>query len=73
MTRASSLLTISAAVAAMLAVSACNKRDDQSAGQTVDKGVASAEAEVKDAKDAKDATKAAAAKVGRTATASDTS
>jgi osmotically-inducible protein OsmY len=61
MTRASNLLTISAAVAAMLALSACNKRDDQSAGQTVDKGVASAKAEMKDAKDA---TKDAAANVG---------
>lgn len=65
MTRASNLLTISAAVAAMLALSACNKRDDQSAGQTVDKGVASAKAEMKDAKDA---TKDAAANVGAAVT-----
>jgi len=65
MTRASNLLTISAAVAAMLAVSACNKRDDQSAGQTVDKGVASAKAEMKDAKEA---TKDAAANVGAAVT-----
>ena len=65
MTRASNLLTISAAVAAMLAVSACNKRDDQSAGQTVDKGVASAKAEMKDAKEA---TKDAAADVGAAVT-----
>jgi osmotically-inducible protein OsmY len=65
MTRASNLLTISAAVAAMLAVSACNKRDDQSAGQTVDKGVASAKAEMKDAKEA---TKEAAADVGAAVT-----
>lgn len=65
MTRASNLLTISAAVAAMLAVSACNKRDDQSAGQTVDKGVASAKAEMKDAKEA---TKDAAAGVGAAVT-----
>ncbi len=65
MTRASNLLTISAAVAAMLAVAACNKRDDQSAGQTVDKGVASAKAEMKDAKEA---TKDAAANVGAAVT-----
>jgi len=65
MTHASNLLTISAAVAAMLAVSACNKRDDQSAGQTVDKGVASAKAEMKDAKEA---TKDAAANVGAAVT-----
>jgi osmotically-inducible protein OsmY len=65
MTRASNLLTISAAVAAMLALSACNKRDDQSAGQTVDKGVASAKAEMKDAKEA---TKDAAANAGSAAT-----
>jgi osmotically-inducible protein OsmY len=65
MTRASNLLTISAAVAAMLALSACNKRDDQSAGQTVDKGVASAKAEMKDAKEA---TKDAAANVGAAVT-----
>jgi len=65
MTHASNLLTISAAVAAMLAVSACNKRDDQSTGQTVDKGVASAKAEMKDAKEA---TKDAAANVGAAVT-----
>ncbi|HYN60254.1 MAG TPA: BON domain-containing protein [Rubrivivax sp.] len=65
MTRASNLLTISAAVAAMLALSACNKRDDQSAGQTVDKGVASAKAEMKDAKEA---TKDAAANAGSAVT-----
>ena len=65
MTRASNLLMISAAVAAMLALSACNKRDDQSAGQTVDKGVASAQAEMKDAKEA---TKDAAANVGAAVT-----
>ena len=65
MTRASNLLTISAAVAGMLALSACNKRDEQSAGQTVDKGVASAKAEMKDAKEA---TKDAAANVGDAAT-----
>ena len=52
MTRASNLLTISAAVAAIVALSACNKRDDQTVGQTVDKGVASAKAEMKDAKEA---------------------
>ena len=65
MTRASNLLTISAAVAAMFALSACNKRDDPSAGQTVDKGVASAKAEMKDAKEA---TKDAAANVGAAVT-----
>jgi len=65
MTRASNLLTISAAAAAMLAVAACNKRDDQSAGQTVDKGVASAKGEMKDAKEA---TKDAAANVGAAVT-----
>jgi hyperosmotically inducible periplasmic protein len=61
MTRASNLLTISAAVAAIVALSACNKRDDQTVGQTVDKGVASAKAEMKDAKEA---TKEAAGNVG---------
>jgi len=61
MTRSSNLLTISAAAVAMLALSACNKRDDQTVGQTVDKGVASATAEVKDAKEA---IKDAAANVG---------
>ena len=65
MTRASNLLMISAAVAAMLALSACNKRDDQSAGQTVDRGVASAKVEMKDAKEA---TKDAAANVGAAVT-----
>jgi osmotically-inducible protein OsmY len=65
MTRSSNLLTISAAVAAMLALSACNKRDDQTVGQTVDKGVASVKAEMKDAKEA---TKDAAANVGAAAT-----
>lgn len=65
MTRSSNLLTISAAVAAMLVLSACNKRDDQTVGQTVDKGVASANAEMKDAKEA---TKDAAAIVGAAAT-----
>jgi osmotically-inducible protein OsmY len=64
MTRSSHLLTISAAVAAMLALSACNRRDDQTVGQTVDKGVASAKAEMKDAKEA---TKDAAANVGAAA------
>ena len=65
MTRASNLLTISAAVAAIVALSACNKRDDQTVGQTVDKGVASAKAEMKDAKEA---TKDAAANVGAAVT-----
>lgn len=64
MTRPSNLLTISAAVAAMLALSACNKRDDQTVGQTVDRGVASAKAEMKDAKEA---TKDAATNVGAAA------
>jgi osmotically-inducible protein OsmY len=64
MTRSTNLLTISAAVAAMLALSACNKRDDQTVGQTVDKGVASAKAEVKDVKEA---TKDGAANVGAAA------
>jgi len=52
MSRISSLLTISAAVATMLALSACDKRDDQTVGQAVDSGVASAKAEMKDAKEA---------------------
>jgi len=64
MTRSSNLLTISAAVAAMLILPACTKRDDQTVGQTVDKGVASAKAEMKDAKEA---TKDAAASVGAAA------
>ena len=61
MTRASNLLTISAAMVALLALSACNKRDDQTVGQTVDKGVAAASSEMKGAKEA---TKDAAANVG---------
>ena len=65
MPRAFNLLTISAAVAAMLAMSACNKRDDQTVGQTVDKGVATAKAEMKDAKEA---TKDAATNVGAAVT-----
>ena len=65
MTRASNLLMISAAVAAMLALSACNKRDDQTVGQTVDRGVASAKAEMKDAKEA---TKDVAANAGAAVT-----
>lgn len=52
MTRSSSILTISAAVAAMIALSACNQRDDQTVGQTVDKALASAKTEMKDAKEA---------------------
>lgn len=64
MTRSSNLLTIAAAVAAMFTLSACNKRDDQTVGQTVDKGVASAKAELKDAKEA---AKDAAANVGAAA------
>lgn len=65
MTRTSSLLSVSVAVAAMLALSACNKRDDQTVGQSLDKGVASAKAELKDAKEA---TKAAVASAGTAAT-----
>lgn len=65
MTRTSRLLTISAAVAAMLALSACDKRDDQTVGQAVDSGVASAKAELKDAKEA---VKDAAVLVGAAAT-----
>jgi osmotically-inducible protein OsmY len=64
MTRASNLLTISAVVATMLALSACDKRADQTGGQAVDKGVASAQANVKDATEA---TKDAAANVGTAA------
>ena len=64
MTRSTTLLTIAAAVAAMLALSACDKRDDQTVGQTVDKGVASAKAELKDATEA---IKDAAADVGAAA------
>jgi osmotically-inducible protein OsmY len=52
MTRSSNTLTIFAAVAAMIALSACNQRDDQTVGQTVDKTLASAKAEMKDAKEA---------------------
>lgn len=57
MTRYSMFLTISAAVAAMFTLSACDKRDDQTVGQSVDRGVASAKAEMNDVKEAtKDAT-----------------
>ena len=65
MTRASNLLTISAAVAAVVALSACNKLDGPTVGQTVDKGIASAKVEMKDAKEA---TKEAAANVGAAVT-----
>lgn len=64
MTRYAHLLTISATAAALLALSACNKRDDQTVGQTLDKGVASAKAEFQVAKDA---TKEAAAQGGAAA------
>lgn len=36
----------------MIALSACNQRDDQTVGQTVDKALASAKNEMKDAKEA---------------------
>ncbi|MDP2007489.1 MAG: BON domain-containing protein [Rubrivivax sp.] len=65
MNRSFPLLSISAAVAAMFALSACDKRDDQTMGQSVDKGVASAKAEMNDAKEA---TKDAVAKGGAAAT-----
>ena len=65
MTRSSCLLTISAAVAAVLALSACSKRDDQTVGQSLDKGVATAKAELNDAKEA---TQSAAASAGTAAT-----
>jgi len=61
MTHASKILMFSATVATMLAVSACNKRDEPTAGQIVDKNVASAKAEFKDVKEA---TKDTAANVG---------
>ncbi len=61
MTRSSNLLTISAAVAAMLALAACDNRDGRTVGQSVDKGVATAKSEMKDATQA---TKEAAANVG---------
>jgi len=65
MTRYSYLLTISAAVTAVFTLSACDKRDDRTVGQTVDSGVASAKAELRDAKEA---TKDAAAKSAVAAT-----
>lgn len=65
MTRFSNLLTISAVVAAVFTLSACDKRDDRTVGQTVDSGVASAKAELKDATQA---TKDAAAKSAVAAT-----
>lgn len=65
MTRLSKLLTISAAVAAVFTLSACDKRDDRTVGQTVDSGVASAKAELRDAKEA---TKDAAARSAVAAT-----
>jgi osmotically-inducible protein OsmY len=61
MTRSTNLLTISAAVAAMFALSACDQRDDRTIGQSVDKGVATAKSEMKEATQA---TKEAAANVG---------
>lgn len=64
MTRSFKLLTISAAVAAMLALSACNQREDQTLGQSIDKGVASAKSEMKDANAA---IKDAAANIGAAA------
>ena len=64
MTRSSNLLMIAVAAAAMLTLSACDKRDDQTVGQTIDKGLAGAKAELKDAKEA---TKEAASKGGAAA------
>lgn len=64
MTRSSNLLAIAAAATAVLALSACDKRDDQTLGQTVDKGMASAKAEMNDANAA---AKEAASNVGAAA------
>jgi hypothetical protein len=64
MTRSRNLLTVSAAVAALLALSACDQRNDRTVGETVDKGIATAKSEMKDAKEA---TKGAAADVGAAA------
>ena len=64
MTRSSNLLTACAAVAAMLALSACNQRDDQTMGQAVDSAAATAKAEMKDAKEK---TRDAAADLGTAA------
>lgn len=64
MTRSSNLLTACAAVAAMLALSACNQRDDQTMGQAVDSAAATAKAEMKDAKET---TRDAAADLGTAA------
>ena len=65
MTRCSNLLTISVTAAAMFALSGCDKRDDRTVGQTVDSGVATAKAEMRDAEEA---TKNAAAKSAVAAT-----
>jgi hyperosmotically inducible periplasmic protein len=64
MTRYTHSLAIGATLAALLALSACNKRDDQTVGQAVDQGVASAKDEMKDAQQA---TKDAAAQAGAAA------
>jgi hyperosmotically inducible periplasmic protein len=64
MPRYTNSLAIGATLAALLALSACNQRDDQTVGQAVDQGVASAKAEMKDAQQA---TKDAAAQAGAAA------
>jgi hyperosmotically inducible periplasmic protein len=52
MPRSINLLTVSAAVMAMFALAACDRRDDQTVGQSVDKSVAAARSGMNDAKDA---------------------
>jgi hyperosmotically inducible periplasmic protein len=52
MTRTPKLLAISAAALALVALSACNNREDKTMGQAVDQSVATANSEMKDAKEA---------------------
>jgi hyperosmotically inducible periplasmic protein len=52
MLRSINLLTIPAAVMAMFAMAACDRRDDQTVGQSVDRGIAAAQSGMNDAKEA---------------------
>ncbi len=64
MTRSNNLLTTSAALAALLAVAACDQPNDRTVGQRADSGIAAAKSEMNDAKEA---LKGAATNVGAAA------
>ena len=58
MTHAPKILTISAALIAAIALTACNNRVDETAGRTVGQGAPAANAEMKDANDSSKSTSA---------------